>query len=531
MYIGGQPIIILQDDTVRDRGEEAFKKNIMAAKAISDAVKSTLGPKGMDKMLVEGMGGVVITNDGATILKDLDIVHPAAKMLVEVAETLDEECGDGTTSAVVLAGELLKQTEEMMGRIHTSTITKGYRMAAEKAIEVLGEMKHEFDPTDRDMLKAIARTSLTGKSVEVQSDLMEDMVVDTVLSVSEERDGVHHADLDDIKIIKIPGGTVGNSKWLRGVVVEKERGSERMPYLVNDAVVALMDTPIKIKKPEIKASIDIRDPATMKKFHDEEENRIKSMVQAVSDSGANVLFCKEEINEMAMESLARMGIMAVENVDEDDLKMISRFTGGNIVSSTKELDKENLGTAKKVVENRLSDKQYISVEGEDTKKTVSIILRGGSSHIVEEIQRDLDDALKVVAVAMEEHAVVPGGGATEIEISRRLKDYAGTIGGREQMAIEAFAEALLIIPTTIANNAGLSGLDLVMELTAVHQGGKITHGLEVFSGCLQDSLENGIVEPYKIKLQGIQSAAEAANMILRIDDVIASRGGMGLEEE
>ncbi len=531
MYSSGQPIIILQEGSYRETGEDVLYKDISAAKAISDIVRSTLGPKGMDKMLVDSTGDVVITNDGATILKDLDIVHPAAKMLVEVAETLDEECGDGTTSAVVLAGELLKHTEDMLGRIHTSTITHGYRMAAEKAIEILGELKHEFDPEDLSKLRSIARTSLTGKSIEVEKDLLEEIAVKSVLSISKKDEQGMDLDLDDIKLVKSTGGSVDDSTLIDGVVLKKERGVDTMPMFVENAVVALLSTPLKIKKPEAKASISIRDPKKIQEFKKEEEDKIKKIIKTIESLGVNVLFCKEEISDLPMELLAKKGIFAVENVEERDMKLLSHLTGAEMVSTTSELSPDSLGKVKTVEEKYVSENNLIFVEDPDKKKTITIILRGGSDHILDEIERDIEDALKVLSHAVKDHSILPGGGATEVELSIRLNDYARTVGGREQMAIEAFSKALLVIPKNIAGNAGFNGLDLVMELITEHKKGSVNYGLDVYSGGIQDSMKNGVVEPYKIKVQVIQSAVEATNMILRIDDVIGSKGGMGLEEE
>lgn len=531
MYSGNQPIIILQKNTVRERGEEALIDNINAAKAIADSIRSTLGPKGMDKMMVDDKGDVIITNDGATILKDLDIVHPAAKMMVEVAETQDEVCGDGTTSAVVLAGELLKRSEDMIGRIHTSTITRGYRMATDKVIEYLDEMKYQFSEKDKKMLKNIAKTALTGKSMEANKEILEDIAVESVLSITDEEKGKIHIDLDNIKMIKKAGGSMSDTAMVDGLVIEKERALESMPSKVDKPKVAVLSSPLKQKKTGVKASIGIKDPKQIEKFLAQEETTIRKMVDSIRDVGARVLFCEKEIDEVAMEYLAKAGIFAVEKVDEDDIKLLCRALGAQTISNLSDIRSADLGECDTVYQKYVSGSYYVFIKGTKTKKAVTILLRGGTIHVVDEMERSLKDALKVVSLAVEENTLLPGGGALEVELSLRLRDYAGTVGGREQLAIESFANALQIIPKTIANNAGLNGLDLVMELTSRHKAGETNCGMDVERGEIQDSIEGGIVEPYKVKEQAIKSAVEAANMVLRIDDIIASRGGVGIADE
>ncbi len=499
--------------------------NINAAKAIADAVRSTLGPKGMDKMLVDSMGNVVITNDGVTILKEMDVEHPAAKMIVEVAESQDEECGDGTTSAVVLSGELLKRAEEMIGKLHTSTIATGYMLAARKAGEVLRERTINIDVEDEDILIQIASTAMTGKTVANHSKNLQKMAVDAVRSIAEKGKKGYQADVNNIKIVKKVGGKIDDSILVNGMVLDKERSHPDMPKEVEKASIALLDTAIEIKKTEAKASIGIKSPQQMKAFLDEEERAIKSMVESVEKSGATVVFCQKSIDDLAQHYMAKKGIYAIESVGKSDMEKLAKSTGGTVVTNLKDLTSKDLGKAGVVRERFVAGDRLTFVEDVTEGKAVTILLRGGTEHVVDELERALEDALKVVALAIEDGAVLPGGGATEIEMANAIRDYAETLTGREQIAAQAFAESLTVIPRTLATNAGMDGIDILMKLTAAHgkKNGK-NMGINVETEEICDMVKAGVIEPFRVKNQAIQSATEAANMILRIDDVIASKG-------
>jgi thermosome len=523
--LGGQPVIVLKEGTESTRGKTAHSNNIMAAKAVADAVRSTLGPKGMDKMLVDSMGDIVITNDGATILKELDIEHPAAKMVVEVAKTQDNECGDGTTSAVVLAGELLKKSEALIDQnVHPTVISNGFRLAAHEAIKVLKEIGFEVSATDKKTLKLIATTAMTGKGVGGERDLLADIAVDAVTSVAEKSDGKNQADIDNIQVEKKHGGSVSDTKLIKGLVLDKERVHPRMPKLVKDAKVALVDSALEIKKTEVEAKIQIRDPNQMQKFLDEEEKTLKSMIEKVKKSGAKVLICEKGIDDLAQHYLAKEGMYAVRRVKRSDMEKLAKATGAKIITNLDDLKSSELGYAAQVEEVKIADSDMTYVTGCKNPKAVSILIRGGTEHVVDEVERALHDALKVVAVAIEDGFAVPGGGAPEIELALRLRDYGQTVGGREQLAIEAFAEALEVIPWTLAENAGMDAIDVVIELKNAHnkKTGK-AFGVNVLENKVSDMMVAKVIEPLRVKTQAIQSATEVASMILRIDDVIASK--------
>ncbi len=527
---GQQPIFVMKEDTERESGKDAQKNNIQAAKAIADSVRTTLGPKGMDKMLVDNIGDVVITNDGVSILNEIDIEHPAAKMLVEVAETQEEECGDGTTSAVVLAGELLNAAEERIDQLHPSIIANGYRKASQKASEVLDDLKLEIDLEDEENLENIASTAMTGKNVEINKERLADITVDAVRHIAEEEGDGYVADTDNIKIEKKAGASVDNTELIEGMILDKERLHDNMPSDVKDAKIALLNTALEVQETEMDASIEITDPDQLEKFVNKEEESLKEMVNKVKEAGANVLLCQKGIDDLAQHYLAREGIFAIRRVKKSDMKKLARATGGNIVSNLEDLNSSDLGSAERIHEKMVSGSNMTFVEGTEEAKAVSLLLRGGTEHVVDELERAVEDAIKVVAVAIEDGAILPGGGATEIELSNRLSDMAGSIEGREQIAFEEFAEALDIIPRTISENGGLDGIDVLMNLNTAHEkDGKETFGVNVEDGEEpEDMVEKGVIEPYRVKNQALKSATEAANMILRIDDVIASKGG---EEE
>ena len=524
--MGGQPVIVLREGTESTRGKTAHNNNIMAAKAVADSVRSTLGPKGMDKMLVDSMGDIVITNDGATILKELDVEHPAAKMIVEVAKTQDNECGDGTTSAVVIAGELLKKSESLIEQnVHPTVISNGFRLASHEALKILKDMGIEVSPTDRKTLKLVAQTAMTGKGVGGELDLLADIAVEAVVAIAEKQDGESEADIDNIQVEKKHGGSVSDTKLIKGLILDKERVHPRMPKVLKNARIALVDSAIEIKKTEVEAKIQIRDPMQMQKFLDEEEKTLKTMVDKVRKSGANVLICEKGIDDLAQHFLAKEGLYAVRRVKRSDMEKLSKATGGKIVTNLDDLKASELGAAEQVEEVKISDSDMTYITGCNNPKAVSILIRGGTEHVVDEVERALHDALKVVSVAIEDGIVVPGGGAPEIELSLKLKGYGQSVGGREQLAIEAFAEALEIIPWTLAENAGMNSIDVLIELKNAHnnkKGGK-NFGVNVLENRVSDMLSAKVIEPLRVKTQAIQSATEVASMILRIDDVIASK--------
>jgi thermosome len=523
--LGNQPIIILKEGTESTRGKTAHNNNIMAARAVADAVRSTLGPKGMDKMLVDSMGDIVITNDGATILKELDIEHPAAKMVVEVAKTQDNECGDGTTSAVVIAGELLKKSEALIeANIHPTVISNGFRLAAQEAQKILKSIGFEVSPTDKKTLKLVANTAMTGKGVGGEREILSDIAVDAVTSIAEKSDGVWTADIDNIQVEKKHGGSVADTKLIKGIILDKERVHPRMPRVLKNAKIALIDSALEIKKTEVEAKIQIKDPSQMQKFLDEEEHTLKAMVDKVKKSGANVLICEKGIDDLSQHYLAKEGIYAVRRVKRSDMEKLSKATGAKIITNLDDLKQSELGAAEQVEEVKIADSDMTFVTGCKNPKAVSILVRGGTEHVVDEVERALHDALKVVAVAIEDGVAVPGGGAPEIELAIKLRDYGQSVGGREQLAIEAFAEALEIIPWTLAENAGMDSMDIVIELKNAHakKAGR-NFGVNVLEGRVSDMIIAKVIEPLRVKTQALESATEVASMILRIDDVIASK--------
>jgi thermosome len=525
----GTPIYILREGSQRTAGRDAQRSNIMAAKAVAGAVRTTLGPKGMDKMLVDTMGDVVITNDGVTILKEMDIEHPAAKMMVEIAKTQDQEVGDGTTTAVVLAGELLKQAEELLEQeIHPTVIAAGYRAAADKSMEILKGLAIKVSAKDEDLLRKIAVTAMTGKGSQSARDELAAMAVQAVQSVVDE-DGT--VDTDNITVEKKVGGGITDSMLVSGVVIDKDRLHPNMPKSVTAARIALLNAAVEIEKTEVDAKIQITSPDQLQAFLDQEENMLKGMVDRITATGANVLFVQKGIDDLAQHFLAKAGIYTVRRVKKSDMEKLARATGGRVVTSIHEISKEDLGKAGLVEERKVSDEKMTFIEDCENPKSVSIILRGGTEHVVDELDRAMEDALRVVGVAVQDKLLVAGGGAPEVELALRLRAYASTVGGREQLAIEAFANAMEVIPKTLAENAGLDQIDSLVALRSQHEKGVKSAGLDMDTGKPVDMLKLGVVEPLRVKTQAINSAAEAAIMILRIDDVIASKsggpGGMG----
>jgi thermosome len=524
--LGGQPIFILREGTERSKGREAQNNNIMAAKAVANAVRTTLGPKGMDKMLVDGLGDVVITNDGVTILREMDIEHPAAKMVVEVAKTQDDEVGDGTTTAAVLAGELLKVSEELLEQdVHPTIIASGYRMAADKTAEILKTIVINVDENDDETLLKISNTAITGKGAESSKNKLSKLIVTAVRSVVEEEGGKKVVDIDNIKMEKKVGASVEESELIEGMVIDKERVHPNMPKQVKDAKIALISEPVEFKKTEVDAEISITSPDQLQQFLDQEEKMLKEMVDKIINSGANVVVCQKGIDDMAQHYLAKAGIMAVRRVKKSDMEKLSRASGASVVTNVDEISESDLGHAALAEEKKIGGDNMIYITGCKNPKAVSIIIRGGTEHVVDSIERAMEDALRVVGVTIEDGKVVAGGGSPEIELSLRLREYAATLKGREQLAVSKFADALEVIPRTLAENAGLDPIDMLVELRSQHEKGNKNAGLDVFTGNVIDMLANGVVEPLRVKTQAINSATESAVMILRIDDVIASVGG------
>ncbi|MDI6887206.1 MAG: thermosome subunit beta [Candidatus Thermoplasmatota archaeon] len=539
----GTPILVLKEGTTREKGKSAQSANITAAKAIADAVRSTLGPRGMDKMLVDSMGDVVITNDGVTILKEIDVEHPAAKMLVEVAKTQDQQCGDGTTTAVILAGELLKNAESLVDQnIHPTIIVSGYRLASNKACEILDKIAEKVSIKDKEILPKIAATAIMSKSAAASKDLLADIAVKAVTSIVEERDGKIIADTDNVQIVKKHGGSIDDTELVEGIIVDKEVVHAGMPKRVENAKIALLDCALEIKKTEVDAKIEITDPKQLQAFLAEEENMLKRMVDKVKASGANAVFCQKGIDDLAQHYLAKNNIYAVRRVKESDMKKLAKATGGKLVTRIDDLTKEDLGNAKEVYEKKIGEDNLTFVTGCKEAKAVSILLRGGTEHVVDEMERSVHDALSVVACALEDAKIITGAGAAATEIALALRDYASTVGGREQMAIESFADAIEVVPRTLAENAGMDPIDTLIELRKAHKEGKGTVGVNVLANKISD-MKGIVIEPIRVGRQAILSATDATVMILRIDDVIAAKapkaearpptppGGMGGEEE
>ena len=523
MYSGQQPIFILKEGTERTSGRSAQSNNIAAAKAVADSVRSTLGPKGMDKMLVDSMGDVVITNDGATILKEMDIEHPAAKMIIEIAKTQEQHCYDGTTSAVVIAGELLKRSEDLVEQnVHPTVICEGFRLASDKASELIEA--HSIT-VNQDMLEEVAKTALTGKSAGAVKEFLADISVRAVLSVTQDVDGEIVVDLDDIKVQKKQGGSIKDSSLVDGIILDKERVHSGMPRSVTDAKVALINSAIEVKKTEVDAKIQITDPSMLSQFLDEEEQYLKSLVEKIQASGANVVICQKGIDDMAQHYMAKAGLFAIRRAKKSDMEALSKATGGRIVTNIDDLSSDDLGNASKVDERKIGESDMVFVTGCPDAKSVSVLLRGGTEHVVDEVRRAFDDAVGVVAVAHEDGVVLTGGGSVAAAISRELRSYAEGIGGREQMAIEAFSGALEVIPRTLAENAGLDPVNTIIDLRKAHSEGKSHFGVNVYEGGVADMSEAQVFEPSRVVEQAIQSASETAVMILRIDDVISSRAG------
>jgi thermosome len=525
----GQPVLILKEGTTRSKGKEAQRNNIMAARVIGEVLKTTLGPRGMDKMLIDSLGDITITNDGAAILKEIDVEHPAAKMMVEIAKTQDDMVGDGTTSAVVLASELLKKAEELLDQnIHPTILVSGFRKASQKAIETINKIAVPLDTNDRKTLLKVALTSMSSKAVGSAKDHLAEISIEAVKQITEQRGDKTIADIDNIQMIKKTGKSLLETQLIRGIIIDKEVVSPSMPKMKENAKIALLDSALEIEKTEITAEIRIKDPSQMKAFLDQENDMMQDMVKKVKASGADVIFCQKGIDDMVQHFLSKEGIMAARRVKESDMEKLARATGGRIVSDLDDLNKTDLGTAGLVDERKIGDDKMIFVEKCKDPHSVAILIRAGLERLVDEAERAMTDSLSVVSDVIENNKIVAGGGAVEIEIAKELRKYATKVGGREQLAVEAFADAVEVIPRTLAENGGLEPIDILVELRQIHdkESGKNT-GINVFSGKLQDCVANGVIEPVVVKEQAIKSAAESAAMILRIDDVITAKAPKG----
>jgi thermosome len=520
---GGIPVLILKEGSSRSRGHDAQHANIMAAQIVAEAVKSALGPKGMDKMLVDSLGDVTITSDGRTVLDEMDIQHPAAKMMVEVAKTQDEEVGDGTTTAVIVAGELLGQAEELVDKkVHPTVIIDGYRKAADKALETLEKISITVKPTDKGSLKKVAMTSMASKLVAENREQLAEIAVEAVLDVAEKVGDENRVDLDDIMVEKKPGESVTDTKLIKGIVLDKEVVHPGMPKRVEKARIALLDTALEIKKTEFDAKINIETPEQMETFLKEEENMLRDLVDKIVKTGANLLVCQKGIDDMVQHFLARKGISAIRRAKKSDMEKLGKATGGKVVTSLEDITKKDLGYAELVEERKIGDDKMTFIEGCKNPRSVAILIRGGTERIVDEAERSIHDALCVVRDVVQEPKIVAGGGAPELEVARVLRDYADTLLGREALAVQQYAEALEAVPTTLSENAGLDPIDIISELRARHEKGEVWAGVDVHEGKVKDMEKLEILEPLAVKKQVIKSATEAATMILKIDDIIAA---------
>lgn len=520
----GQPVLILKEGTTRSRGREAQRNNIMAARVIGEVLKTTLGPRGMDKMLIDSLGDITITNDGAAILDEMEVEHPAGKMMVEVAKTQDDMVGDGTTTAVVLAGELLKKAEELLEQnIHPTVIVSGYRKAVQKAIETINNIATPVNIEDKETLRKVALTSMSSKAVGPAKTHLAEIAIDAVKQIVEKRGERKVADIDNIQIIKKEGKSLFESQLIRGLIIDKEAVHSGMPKKIENAKIALLDCPLEIQKTETSAEIRIRDPTQMKAFLDQETRMLKEMVEKIKAAGARVLFCQKGIDDMAQHFLAKHQILVARRVKQSDMEKLSRATGARIATDLDDLKLEDLGMAGMVEERKIGEDKMIFIEKCKEPRSVAVLIRAGLERMVDEAERAMKDALSVVSDVIENNKIVPGGGAVEVEIAKELRKHATKVGGREQLAIEAFADAFEIVPKTLAENAGLEAIDIIAELRAAHEktdGHPM--GVNVLKGKVGNMQENGVIEPLVVKEQAAKSATESASMILRIDDVIAS---------
>ncbi len=520
------PILVLKEGTSRTTGRDAQRNNIMAAKVIAETIRTTLGPRGMDKMLVTTIGDVTITNDGATIMKELDVQHPAAKMLVEVAKTQDNEVGDGTTTSVILVGELLDKAEKLIEQdVHPTVIIDGYKKASEKAEEVLNSLSRKIDVNDDKVLREVAVTSMRSKGVAAAREHFAEIAVQAIKLIMEKGPGGKvKADIDLVKIIKKHGKSLEETELVKGFVIDKEVAYPQMPKRVENAKIALLNAKLEIEKTEFDAKINIENPEQIKMFLDEEERMLKEMADQVTKAGANVLFCEKGVDDMVLHFLARKNLLALKNLSSGDMEKLAKATGAKILANVKDLSSDTLGEAKVVEEVKIGDSKLVYVRDCKNPRAVTVVIRGGTEHVVDEAERSLHDALCVVRNAVEDGEIISGGGSTEAELSKQLREYAVKVGGRGQLAIEAFAEAVEAIPITLAENAGLDPIDILVALRAKHgEPNGHSFGVDVFSGEIRDMFEQKVIEPTRVKRQVMKSATEAACMILKIDDVVAAK--------
>ncbi|AFU57473.1 archaeal thermosome [Candidatus Nitrososphaera gargensis Ga9.2] len=523
MAPGQVPIVVLKEGTSETKGNQAQRNNITAAKTIAEIVRTSLGPRGMDKMLVDTLGDVTITNDGATILKEIDVQHPAAKMMVEISKSVDNEVGDGTTSTVVLAGSLLERAEELITKnVHPTVVVDGFKKAAQKAIDTLKDIAMKVDPVDKAFLSKIARTSMASKMVAADSKELADMVVSAVLAVAEKSGDQYKVDVDNIKVEKKAGGGIHDTKFIHGIVLDKEVVHGGMPKRIENAKIALVNAALEIEKTEMSAEIRISDPHQMQQFIDEENRMLKAMVDKIAAAGANVLLCQKGIDDIAQHYLAKAGILAVRRIKESDMYKLSRATGARVINNLDELTANDLGYAKLVEERKVETDKWVFVEECKNPKSVSILVRGGSQRVVDEAERSVHDAIMAVKDVVEYPYVLVGGGAPEALASLKLREWAATLSGREQLAAEKFADGIETIPLALAENAGMDPLDTQAQLRSKSSTGKARYGIDVLNGKVADLAAKDIYEPLAVKEQVINAATEAACMILRIDEVIAA---------
>ncbi len=518
-----QPIYILSENTQRTKGRDAQSNNIMAAKIVAETVRTTLGPKGMDKMLVDSLGDIVVTNDGVTILEEMHIDHPAAKMIVEIAKTQENEVGDGTTTAVVIAGELLKNAERLLEQdLHPTVIIKGYRIAAEKAQIVLNNISEPITEKDTNLLKKIAMTAMTGKGAEIAKELLSDLVIKAIHHIIYHEGDKLIIDTSHIKLEKKVGGGIEDSELIEGVVLDKGRVHTGMPRFIKNARIALIDSAIEIKNPETDAKISITSPDQIQGFIEQEERILRGMVDKIVKSGANVVVCQKGIDDIAQHFLAKAGIYVIRRAKKSDVDQLSLATKANIITNLSDLSSKDLGNAGLVEEIKVGDEELTYIRECKNAKAVTILIKGGTVHVVDEVERAIKDAIGDIAASIKVGKVVAGAGASEVEVARNLRKFANSLSGREQLAVLSFADALEIIPRTLAENAGLDPIDLLTEIKSEHDKGKKWAGIDVFLGKIMDAWKAGVIEPLKIKTQAIKSASEVTELILRIDDVIAA---------
>ena len=522
------PVLVLKESALQQKGRDAQQNNIQAAKLVADLVRSSLGPRGLDKMLVDSLGDVTITNDGATILKEIDVQHPAAKMMVEVSKTLDNEVGDGTSSAVIFCGELLSKAEELLKKdVHSSVIVEGYQEASEKTLEILSKIAMKIKPDDRYSLLKIAKTSMESKLISDDSDYLSKIVVDTILKITIKKVDKYTVDLDNIKVEKKAGASIGATELIKGIVLDKEIVHSGMPTKIEKAKIALVNTALEVEKTEMSSEIRINDPTQMQMFLEEENRMLKSMVDKIHDVGANVLLCQKGIDDISQHYLSKLGILAVRRIKESDMTKLEKATGGRMITNLEDLSEKDLGNAEVVQQKKIESDKWVFIEGCRNPQSVSILIRGGSQRVVDEVDRSMHDALMVVKDVIEKPEIVAGGGSPEAYIAAQLKEWADNFHGRKQLAIKKYAEALEVIPLTIAENAGMDPIDTMVSLRAKQSQGKKWTGIDARNTTISDMLAIDIVEPVAVKEQIIKSATETANMIIRIDDVIAISGATG----